>query len=182
MKPTALPTKCRSAAGRPARSGTTGTPARAHSPARRHTGPARFEPALLAQPAAAPARPTLLPDSAAPRVLHIDTQAGTAAVLAGLLGGDVHVTSVATLAEARQLLQEQIFSLVVLDPALPDGDAQVLLALLDGTPLLIYSDRQPPWRDPLPPLFLSKSSTTARQLWTALAAMLWNTSALCAGD
>ena len=183
MKPTDLPTKCLSATGRPVRSRATGAPVRAHSPVRRQNARARFDAAPAeAETGAGPARLPLLPDTAGPRVLHVDTETGTAAVLAGLLGDAVHVTHVATLAQARQLLQAQIFSLVILDPALPDGDAKELLALLGGTPLLIYSDRQPLWRDPLPPLFLPKSSTTARQLWTALAALLWNTSALSAGD
>ncbi len=123
-----------------------------------------------------------LPATGGPRVLHVDTQAGTAAVLASLLGSDIHVTHVATLALARQLLQHQVFSLVILDPALPDGDARQLLPLLEGTPLLVYSDLQPEWRDTMAPPFLSKSWTTARQLWTAMSAMLWNTSALSAGD
>ncbi len=117
-----------------------------------------------------------------PRVLHVDTEAGTATILASLLGSAVHVTHAATLAEAHRLLQEQIFSLVILDPKLPDGDARALLPLLAGTPLLVYADRQPEWHDGAARPFLAKSDTSARQLWTGMSAMLWNTSALSGGD
>jgi hypothetical protein len=79
-------------------------------------------------------------------------------------------------------LQQQIFSLVILDPALPDGDAKLLLPLLADTPLLVYSDQQPAWRDVMAAPYLSKSWTTARQLWTRMSTMLWNTSAMSAGD
>jgi two-component system phosphate regulon response regulator OmpR len=117
-----------------------------------------------------------------PRVLHVDTEAGTATILASLLGSAVHVTHVATLADAYRLLHEQIFSLVILDPALPDGDAGMLLPLLVDTPLLVYADRQPEWRELAGLPFLAKSETSARQLWTGMAALLWNSSVLSGGD
>lgn len=182
MKSNALHAKCLSAIACVVRGGTTGAPERAHTPLRRRTAPARAKAAPIAH---ADAEPTIVQravDSDGPRVLHVDTQTGTAAVLASLLGGAVHVTHVATLAQARRLLQEQIFSLVILDPALPDGDASQLLPLLAGTPLLVYSDQQLASRDAVASLFLPKSVTTARQLWTAMSSMLWDTSALSAGD
>ena len=181
MKPTSLTPKCMPAARRAVRTGKSAL-VHAHTPARHWTPRAWVEPGPAEQAAIKP-RP-LIADTAGPRVLHIDTENGTAAVLARLLGSDVHVTHVTTVARARQLLQDQIFSLVILDPTLPDGDASQLLPLLADTPLLVYSDQQPLWRDgpAPPPRFLPKSLTTARQLWTAMAAMLFNTSALSAGD
>lgn len=189
MKSTLPTTKCLSAARRVARSGKVGALARAHTPARHHVKRANALPAAALQGLELPAYIEHLGAcelsvavQGAPRVLHVDTQTGTAAVLAGLLGSDIDVTHVATLAQARELLRHQVFSLVILDPALPDGDAGALLALLDGTPLLVYSDQQPAWRNTPAPPFLSKARTTARELWTAMAAMLANTSALSAGD
>jgi two-component system phosphate regulon response regulator OmpR len=145
-----------------------------------------------------PARPAAAPDPAylealvavdagaspfsLPRVLHVDTEAGTATVLASLLGSAVHVTHVASVAEAYRMLHEQIFSLVILDPALPDGDAGALLPLLVGTPLLVYADRQPEWRELAGLPFLAKSDTSARQLWTGMAALLWNSNIVSGGD
>ena len=202
MKPTHPATHCLSAARHLVRSGKAGTLACAHTPARHRTAPGQADAALVAAVAAVDVALTvavacatrgaakqyrqLAPaDTGFPRVLHIDTQTGTAAVLASLLGSGVHVTHVGTLAQARRLLQEQIFSLVILDPALPDAAASALpelQTLLDGTPLLVYTDQPVAWRDALPSVRLSKSSTTARELWTAMSAMLWNISALSAGD
>jgi CheY-like chemotaxis protein len=160
-------------------------------PTTSHAHP-RAEPARPALASAPPAHPAHLEALVAvdagtspfslPRVLHVDTEAGTATVLASLLGSAVHMTHAATLAAAHQLLQEQIFSLVILDTALPDGDAGVLLPLLAGTPLLVYAARQSEGGAFGAHPFLPKNCTTARQLWTGMAAMLWNTSALSGGD
>ena len=190
MKSTSLTAKCLSAARCVSRGGKRDTLARAHTPARHQTfSTSRAElaqvlvlPSTIEDLDAVRARQAGLPLASGPRVLHVDTQAGTAAVLASLLGSDIHVTHVVSLALARQLLRHQVFSLVVLDPDLPDGDARQLLPLLAGTPLLVYSDQQLEWGDAAQHPLLSKSWTTPRQLWTAMSAMLWNTSALSAGD
>lgn len=160
-------------------------------PTTSHANP-RAEPVRAALASASPGHPAHLEALVAvdagtspfslPRVLHVDTEAGTATILASLLGSAVHVTHVATLAAAYQLLQEQIFSLVILDTALPDGDAGVLLPLLAGTPLLVYAALQPEGRALGAHPFLPKNATTARQLWSGMSAMLWNTSALSGGD
>lgn len=191
MKSTALNTRCSSGVRRVTRAGKASAALRAHTPARHTTAPARIEPLPAPQgldhPAylediAVQAWQSGIRGGSLPRILHVDTETGTAAVLASLLGSAVHVTHVATLAEARVLLHQQIFSLVILDPALPDGDAKALLPLLASTPLLVYSDLQPAWRDIPEPVYLSKSLTNARQLWTRMSTMLFNTSAMSAGD
>lgn len=194
MKSTALNTRCRSGLGlgRMSRAGKASTVMRAHTPARHRTAPAGMaassapqgldHPAYVEDKCADHGWQSGLRDGSLPRILHVDTQTGTAVVLASLLGSAVYVTHVATLDEARALLQQQIFSLVILDPALPDGDAKALLPLLSNTPLLVYSDLQPDWRDVPQAAYLSKSLTNARQLWTRMSTMLWNTSAISAGD
>ncbi|HEX8478736.1 MAG TPA: hypothetical protein VF663_10405 [Telluria sp.] len=191
MKSTVRNTACLSGNRQINRSGKRVHAERAHTPARRTTSPARQEADIAPQgldhlayleqdnPYSWQAS---VPHADVPRVLHVDTETGTAAVLASLLGAEAHVTHVATMAAARQLLQQQIFSLVILDPALPDGDAKLLLPLLADTPLLVYSDQQPAWREVMAAPFLSKSWTTARQLWTRMSTMLWDTSAMSAGD
>ena len=116
-----------------------------------------------------------------PRVLHVDTDLAAAGVLATLVVPEAHVTHAATLAQARKLLESDVFSLVVLDPVLPDGDARTLLPLLGGTPLLVYSANQPEWRGNAP-VFLPKPWTSARQLWSAISGLLGVPATLTAGD
>lgn len=116
-----------------------------------------------------------------PQVLHVDMDTGAATVLASLLVPEAQVTHVPTLADARRMLESEVFSLVVLDPALPDGDARSLLPLLNGTPLLVYSASQPDWRGATP-VFLPKPWTSARQLWAAISKMLGIPNVVCAGD
>lgn len=121
------------------------------------------------------------PQGNRPQVLHVDVDTGAATALSSLLVPEAQVTHVTTLSEARRLLQSDVFSLVVLDPALPDGDARSLLPLLSGTPLLVYSATQPEWRGATP-AFLPKPWTSARQLWTAIAGMLGIPTGISAGD
>lgn len=160
---------------------------RAHTPPRYPTGAARLAASELPFSTPGPANgPAASARSARvrgdrPQVLHVDMDSGAAAVLASLLQPEAEVTHVATLAEARRMLENEVFSLVVLDPALPDGDARALLPLLAGTPLLVYSAHQPEWRGNVP-AFLPKPWTSARQLWAAISSMLGIASGVSAGD
>lgn len=120
-------------------------------------------------------------DSGFPRVLHVDPDLAAAGMLASLLAPEAQVIHAATLAQARTLLETDVFSLVVLDPMLPDGDARVLLPLLSGTPLLLHAAHEPQWRDTRAQ-FLPKPWTTSRRLWGAVARLLGIPSMLCAGD
>jgi hypothetical protein len=163
-------------------------PARAHTPARYPTrssdaprltaGDALPSYTEFAEPAAA-CRERGRSDR--PQVLHVDMDTGAATVLSSLLMPEAEVTHVSTLGDARRMLESQIFSLVVMDPALPDGDARSLLPLLSGTPLLVYSANQPEWRGTTP-AFLPKPWTSARQLWSAISSMLGIPSVAGAGD
>ena len=65
--------------------------------------------------------------AATPRVLHIDSDADAALVLATLLVPETQVTHVATMAAAQDLLRREQFALVVIDPDLQDGDGGALL-------------------------------------------------------
>ncbi|MDQ1813753.1 hypothetical protein RBA41_10600 [Massilia sp. CCM 9210] len=116
-----------------------------------------------------------------PRVLHIDSDEKTALVLATLLQPEARVTHVTTIAEARHLLGTQLYSLVVLDPGLSDGDGRALLPELLTTPLLVYSARLPDARDPVR-AFLPKPWTSPRQLWSTISTMLGIAPGMTAGD
>lgn len=165
--------------------------ARAHTPARYQTEVGkRADAPRLTSPetnqayieADAPAvTPRERTRSDRPQVLHVDMDLSAATVLASLLVPEAQVTHVPTLTDARRMLETEVFSLVVLDPALPDGDARSLLPLLNGTPLLVYSASQPEWRG-ASPVFLPKPWTSARQLWAAISKMLGIPNVVSAGD
>lgn len=118
---------------------------------------------------------------AAPHVLHIDKDEASAAALALLLTPEARVTHVATVAAARELLQRRIFSAVVIDHQLPDGDAADLLPVLAATPLLVYSASEPLWRGQAG-AYLPKPWTQPRRLWATIARMLGLPNPTFAGD
>ncbi|HEY0061710.1 MAG TPA: hypothetical protein VGC21_06295 [Telluria sp.] len=159
---------------------------RAHTPARYSTGASRqcdsgYQSPLCEDDNQPQKRRNTQLQTDRPQVLHVDMDTSVGTVLSHLLDPEAQVTHVATLSDARRLLQSQVFSLVVLDPALPDGDARTLLPILSGTPLLVYAANQPEWRGATP-VFLPKPWTSARQLWTAISGMLGIPSGMTAGD
>jgi len=115
-----------------------------------------------------------------PRVLHVDGDSDAALVLATLLVPETLVHHAASLAEAIRAINEQEFSLVVLDPDLPDGDGVDLLHNLakraSAPPVLLYSARHPGLRTPAH-AFLPKPWTSPRQLWRTVSHMLGLSSA-----
>jgi two-component system phosphate regulon response regulator OmpR len=110
-----------------------------------------------------------------PRVLHVDSDGDTALVLATLLVPETEVVHAATLAEAVEAVESGRFSLVVLDPDLPDGDGADLLLRLkrqqEHTPVLLYSARHPGLRTQAH-AFLPKPWTSPRQLWRTVSHLL----------
>jgi two-component system phosphate regulon response regulator OmpR len=195
MKPTTMSSKCFSGVRGLSHAGIGRGASHAHTPSRHRTGPLRQlgpAPRLsasghhLGYVEAPPAAKSGSKDGVRrglgrPHVLHVDTDSASAFVLAGLLVPEAHVTHAATVAEARRFLEGNVFSLVVLDPAMPDGDARTLLPLLCGTPLLVYSLHQPEWRC-TPLAYLPKPWTSTRQLWVAISTLLGLPSNLAAGD
>lgn len=113
--------------------------------------------------------------AAAPRVLHVDSDHDAALVLAALLVPETQVTHVPTLAAAQELLQNEKFALVVIDPDLPDGDGVDLLADLRhqqaGARVLMYSARHPEQHH-VGNAFLPKPWTSPRQLWRTVSDLL----------
>ena len=80
------------------------------------------------------------------RVLHVEDDGDISHVVAMILGDSSEVTNAATLKQARALLREQCFDLVLLDIGLPDGNgldlAEELEAREPPIPALIFSARE----------------------------------------
>lgn len=186
MKATVISKHCFSGPGGDVRGGDSGRTLASHQP-RRHAVGMSAAPRLTGPLAASDGAPAASDEgqtectSAVPRVLHIDSDNAAAAVLTALLAPEARVVHVATLAAARRLLQREIFSLVVLDPGLSDGDGGALLPALRTTPLLIYSALQPDWRGQPGP-YLPKPWTSPRQLWSTISRMLGIAPGTTAGD
>ncbi len=190
---TTFNTKCLPGMAPSAPAGTSRGPLRAHTLLRRPAQPARAwleAPRLTSAVVEYREAPEQAADSGQdqinhglgrPRVLHVDTDSAIAGILSSLVVPEAHVVHAPTLAAARQLLQSQVFSLVILDPALPDGDARTLLPMLGGTPLLVYAAHQPEWRG-ASPAYLPKPWTSSRQLWTTISGLLGLPGFLTAGD
>lgn len=107
----------------------------------------------------------------APHVLLIDRDEATALALAILLTPEARVTHVASIEAARDILQRQIFSAVVIDPHRLEGDASHLLPALAAIPVLVYSAREPEWRGQAG-AYLPKPWTPPRRLWATISRML----------
>ena len=186
MKTAILNTKCFSGSTLVAPVRLRRSAGRVHTPLRRPaellTGSAP-ELSYTEAPAAQFAQQQALRSPTHPRVLHVDADAAAAAGLARLLSPEADVVHAATLAEARRLLGTNVFSLLVIDPALPDGDPRSLLAMLAmlaSTPVLVYAAHQPEWRG-VQVEFIGKPWATPRQLWVCIGAMLGISNGLCAG-
>lgn len=151
---------------------------RADSEGASHAGAARLS--YVEQPALPGRDQVLTGVSSRLQVLHVDADGAAATALAGLIRFEADLVHAATIGHARRLLASNVFSLLVLDPTLPDGDPRTLLPLLSGTPLLVYGAYQPDWRGATAG-FLPKQSATARQLWSTISIMLGLSAGVSAG-
>ena len=177
MKAAAHPSKCSAGSLHNAHAGTRPRLSTSHQP-KRQSAALSAAPRLTAPAAGSRARQS---GYTGPVVLHVDSDLTAAVALASLLMPEARVTHVTSLADAARLLERDIFSLVVIDPSLPDGDGATLLPRLATTPVLVYATRDPRW-PAHSAAFLPKPWTTHRQLWTAISRMLGIGSCICAGD
>ncbi|MFP5392369.1 MAG: response regulator [Gammaproteobacteria bacterium] len=175
--------KCTSA--RPTHTGMPRRHAAAHLPKRQAcaqaaaTPPSDEAPRLTLDDGPAPA-PRHDVAQSIPRVLLIDRDSETAAALTSLLMPEAQVLHAASCMEAKRLLDSELFSLVIIDPSLPDGNASGLLSAISVTPLLVYSAREP--IHPGNYAYLPKPWTTPRQLWSTISTLLGIAQGLTAGD
>lgn len=188
MKAAAHHSRCAADAAPSAHAGMRPRLLTSHLP-KRHTVPAHCAPEQPVSPRLTatrkkPARPPAAHGPAnGPRVLHIDCDLAAAVALAALLVPEACVIHVRSVAEAKDRLAHEIFSLVVIDPSLPDGDAASLLPAMVTTPVLVYSANTPEWRDSRSAYaFLPKPWTSHRELWSVISGMLGISHRLAAGD
>lgn len=77
------------------------------------------------------------------RILHVEDDRDLVRVVAGLLAADADVVGAHTIAQARQLLEQSAYDLVVLDMMMPDGSGEDLLPVIsacqDPPPVIVFS-------------------------------------------
>ena len=105
-----------------------------------------------------------------PQLLHVERDDTCADMLATLLAPDVEVTRATTLAEARELAATRAFSLVVIDPILPDGDGMAFVREALPAPVLVHAAR-PPERARVA-AFLPKPWTSRLRIWSEVSQLL----------
>jgi CheY-like chemotaxis protein len=88
--------------------------------------------------------PSLRDPRAVPRILHVEDDPDLSTVIQAALGTRAEVVPAVSLRAAEDLLRKEQFSLLILDPGLPDGNGLELLDRLES-----------PTAGPLPVLILS---------------------------
>jgi PAS domain S-box-containing protein len=77
------------------------------------------------------------------KILYIEDDADLTQIMATLLGDNITIISANTVKKAKQLLNESIFDLVILDVGLPDGSGLEVLSIVQAhvplIPVIIFS-------------------------------------------
>lgn len=87
------------------------------------------------------------PDGSKPKILHVEDDPDIINVIAVMVGKLAEVHAATSLREARLLLKQDDYDLVILDLALPDGKGEALLPLLKTqkgptVPVIVFSARE----------------------------------------
>jgi nitrogen-specific signal transduction histidine kinase len=93
--------------------------------------------------------PSVRDPRAVPRILHVEDDPDLSTVIQAALGTRAEVVPAVSLRAAEDLLRREQFSLLILDPGLPDGNGLELLDRLES-----------PTAGPLPVLILSVTEVT----------------------
>lgn len=114
-----------------------------------------------------------------PRILHIEDDADVLRVVSTLLSDRAEVSQAATLREARKMLRQQHFDLVLLDLVMPDGSGTELLPLINKRtppiPVVVFSACEVDGATAkMVGAILIKSRTSNEQLLDAIMAVIEN--------
>ena len=114
------------------------------------------------------------------RILHVEDDVDVRVVVSGILNGIAEVQGTASLAEAREQIENHVYDLIILDLELPDGNGSGLLQLLKSqgvsTPVVVFS-AQDVGSDAAELLaaVMVKSSTSNERLLETIQKILSNT-------
>ena len=114
-----------------------------------------------------------------PRILHIEDDADVLRVVSTLLSDRAEMSQAATLREARKMLRQQHFDLVLLDLVMPDGSGTELLPLINKQtppiPVVVFSAYEVDGATAkMVAAILIKSRTSNEQLLDAIMAVIEN--------
>jgi len=77
------------------------------------------------------------------RILHVEDDPDISMVVNTLLGDEYQVVTAKTLKQARQLVEDEVFNLILLDVGLPDGSGLDILPILNKqkhqTPVILFT-------------------------------------------
>ena len=80
------------------------------------------------------------------RILHIEDDPDLRAYIATLIGDDVEVTRTDSIKQARQLVMDEKFQLIILDMTLPDGSGMEIINYINSNklnlPIIIFSGHE----------------------------------------
>lgn len=112
-----------------------------------------------------------------PRILHIEDDPDIVKVVSIIFRDIAEIVAASTLREAREMLAEESFDMVILDAVLPDGSGLDLLPFLreekkSDTPVVIFSAYDVKVKDKCNVTVLVKSRTTDDDLVKSIKSMI----------
>jgi CheY-like chemotaxis protein len=113
-----------------------------------------------------------------PRILHVEDDIDFTQITQALIDDIADYTEVHTLAEARVLLAQQQFDIVLLDLNLPDGSGLTLLDIIEQqhAQIIVFSGQEPDFIDNSHvSAVLTKAKTSDEQLLSTIKKIIDHT-------
>ncbi|MDD2332148.1 MAG: response regulator [Candidatus Cloacimonetes bacterium] len=111
-----------------------------------------------------------------PKILYVEDDADIIEILKQLIGEQAELLAAETIGEARQLIAEKEFDLVILDQRLPDGNGLELIPIIhnnyiDPIPIVVFSAYDTDYNEDVA-VSLVKSKTSNEELIKTIASIL----------